>query len=54
MPEFELKYNSEVSYSEKVVLEIKLKTKPEGEDYKNLIDALDTFAKKYLTIKAGV
>ena len=55
MPTFELKYELEVSYSEKVRVEVCLKAKPDSADYKDLTDAIDTldkFAKKYLTIKA--
>jgi hypothetical protein len=54
MSVFELNYSQEISYNEKVELEVKLKVKPTKVDMDAMLDALDTiqeFADKYLTKK---
>ena len=52
MSKFELNYKEEVDYEEKIDLEIRLKIKPDTEDYQTIldaVDALDKVAQKYLS-----
>ncbi len=51
---FELKLSRGDTYDERVDVEIRFKTPPTSEDYKDMLKAisvLNTYASKYLTIK---
>lgn len=54
MAKFELNYAHEITYEEKLVVEIRLQTRPDQTDYLSMleaIDKLDEIRKKYLPAK---
>ena len=53
MVKFELEYNHTNDYDNKITLEIRLKTRPDKDDYQSMLDAIDTLSKlqsKYLPV----
>lgn len=53
MPKFSLEYNHSKSYDEKIAIDIRLNVRPSQEDYKLMLDALDTLNKmrKYIVLE---
>lgn len=56
MSKFEINYEHEIDYNQKIDLEIRLAVKPNTVDYQAMLDAidlLDKIAQKYLSPKSS-